>query len=45
MLAEEAEIDELKKLVGADAKQQSEAVKADTRRSEEEAARGIFSAN
>ncbi|MGO9465692.1 MAG: AAA family ATPase [Isosphaeraceae bacterium] len=43
VLAEEAEIDELKKLVGADAKQQSEAVKADTRRSEEEAtARDIF---
>ncbi len=36
VLAEEAEIDELKKLVGADAKQQGEAMKADARRSEEE---------
>ena len=43
MLAEEGEIDELKKLVGADAKLKSEAIKADTRRSEEEGkARDIF---
>ena len=43
VLAEEGEIDELKKLVGADAKLQSEAIKADTRRSEEEGkARDIF---
>ncbi len=43
VLAEEAEIDELKKLVGADTKQQSEAIKADTRRREEEGkARDIF---
>ena len=43
VLAEEAEIEELKKLVGADAKQQSEALKAGARRSEEEAkARDIF---
>lgn len=43
VLAEEAEIDELKKLVGADAKLQGEAIKADTRRSEEEGkARDIF---
>jgi hypothetical protein len=43
VLAEEGEIEELKKLVGADAKQQNEAVKADTRRSEEEGkARDIF---
>lgn len=43
VLAEEAEIDELRKLFGADAKLQSEAIKADTRRSEEEGkARDIF---
>jgi uncharacterized protein YhaN len=43
VLAEEARIDELKKLVGADAKEQSEAIKADTRRSEEESqARDIY---
>jgi uncharacterized protein YhaN len=36
LLAEEGEIDELKTLVGADAKFQSEAIKADTRRSEED---------
>jgi uncharacterized protein YhaN len=43
VLAEEGEIDELKKLVGADAKLQSEAIKADTRRSEEEGnARDIY---
>jgi hypothetical protein len=43
VLAEEGEIDELKKLVGADGKLQSEAIKADTRRSEEEGtARDIF---
>jgi uncharacterized protein YhaN len=43
VLAEEGAIDELKKLVGADAKQQSESIKTDTRRSEEEGkARDIF---
>jgi uncharacterized protein YhaN len=43
VLAEEGEIDELKKRVGADAMLQSEAIKADTRRSEEEGkARDIF---
>jgi uncharacterized protein YhaN len=36
LLAEEGEIDELKSLVGADAKVHSEAIKADTRRSEED---------
>ena len=43
VLTEEVEIDELTKLVGADAKLQNEAIKADTRRSEEEGkARDIF---
>jgi uncharacterized protein YhaN len=43
VLTEEEEIDELKKRVGADAVLQSEAIKADTRRSEEESkARDIF---
>lgn len=43
VLAEEGEIDELKRLVGADGKFRSEAIKADTRRSEEEGkARDIF---
>jgi uncharacterized protein YhaN len=43
LLAEETEIDELKKLVGADSKQHSEAIRAETRRSQEEAkARDIF---
>jgi hypothetical protein len=43
VLAEEGEIDALKKLVGADANLKSEAIKADTRRSEEEGkARDIF---
>jgi uncharacterized protein YhaN len=43
VLAEEAEIDELKKLVGADAKQQGESMKAEARRSEEEGkARDIY---
>jgi len=42
-LAEEGEIDALKKLVGADENLKSEAIKADTRRSEEESnARDIF---
>ena len=43
VLANEGEIDELKRLVGADAKLQSESIRADTRRSEEEGkARDIF---
>ncbi|MGA2699471.1 MAG: AAA family ATPase [Isosphaeraceae bacterium] len=43
VLAEEGEIDALKKLVGAYANLKSEAIKADTRRSEEEGkARDIF---
>ena len=43
VLAEEGEIDALKKLVGVDANLQSEKIKADTRRSEEEGkARDIF---
>lgn len=43
LLAEEAEIDELKKLIGADVKARADALKADTRRREVEGeARDIF---
>jgi uncharacterized protein YhaN len=43
ILTEESEIEELKKLVGADAKQRIASLKADTRRSEEEGkARDIY---